>query len=139
MSKPSGLPEERAVSPRSVLATGHLPPVIGPRLVLRLGQPGDTRRVVGQSGLFPGPVPGFAECETYFEIAPLKPGQPLRFGPAPLASYAVAAGLSIGNGMTARYDTAEEVFHLTYSGSGPAPAVTVICTDPVGRAARITV
>ena len=139
VSKPSGLPEERAVSPRSVLATGHLPPVIGPRLVLRLGQPGDTRRVVGQSGLFPGPVPGFAECETYFEIAPLKPGQPLRFGPAPLASYAVAAGLSIGNGMTARYDTAEEVFHLTYSGSGPAPAVTVICTDPVGRAARITV
>ena len=139
VADPSGVPEERAVSQRSALVTGYLPPVIGPRLVLRLGQPGGTLRVVGQSGLFVGPVPGFAECEIYFEIATHTPGRPLHIGPAPMVGYAVATGVPVGNGMTARYDTAEEVFHLTYSGAGPAPAVTMICTDPAGRAARITV
>lgn len=139
VAEPPGVPEERAVSPRSALATGYLPPLIGPQLVLRSGKPGDQRRVVWQSGLFAGPVPGFVECEAYFEIATTTPDRPLRVGPTPLASYAVAVGVSVGNDMTARYDAAEEVFHLTYSGAGPAPAVTMICTDPAGRAARITV
>lgn len=139
VAEPPGVPEERAVSPRSAIATGFMPPLIGPRLVLRSISPDKKTRVVSQSGLFTEPFPGFTECEVFFEIATLTPDRPLRVEPTPLASYTVDAGVFVGNDMTARYDTTEEVFYLTYSGAGPAPAVTMICTDPAGRAARIKV